>query len=89
MNNNEQTNRINYTIRHYDNMCDIDNMLNAILELGLVEWVRNFNYIGGFAKNGGENYLLICNHRFVQRAHHYGSSCAESLRACQIILLTN
>jgi hypothetical protein len=94
MDNNEQANRINqainYANHHYDNTRDnIVNMLNAILELGLVEWVRTFNYRGGFGANGGENYLIICNHRYVRIARHYGTSHAECLRACQMILLND
>lgn len=91
MDNNEQVNRINqainYANHHYDNTRDnIVNMLNAILELGLVEWVRGYNNRNGFA---GENYLRICNHPYVRYAQHYGTSCAECLRACQMILLDN
>jgi hypothetical protein len=62
--------------REYDNTLDnIVHMLNAILELGLVEWVINSMKID---YNTCKYYLAIKNHRYVRPWNNYPGGVEEA-----------
>lgn len=70
-----------------NNEClEIINMLNAVHDLNLIVWLRDFNHINGLMFGGGENYTNLMNHPFVYASGHSGASAAICARRCQNIL---
>ena len=79
----------NYVYNNYDDNNDREsmmNMLNAIHELNLIYWLRNFNHPNGLMFGGGENYNNLMNHPLVYASGHSGASGACCARRCQYIL---
>lgn len=66
---------------HTENM--INNMMTAISQLGLEEFVTNFNDDGGFMWSQDKRVTDIGNHELVDSDGHSGASFAITLRHCQ------
>lgn len=66
---------------HTENM--INNMMTAISQLGLEEFVTNFNDDGGFMWSQDKRVTDIGNHEEVLADLHSGASFAITLRNCQ------
>ena len=85
---NDTNQAVTYVLNHYRNTSDdIIRMLQVILELNLVDWVRHFNGIHGFMFGGGHNYMLICEHPLVVAMNLRNMQLAICVRECQIFLV--
>ena len=62
------------------------NMMNAVIELRLINYVINFDEDGGFMFSRNENSQKLGNHPLVIEDSHSGSSFAITLRICQAVL---
>jgi len=79
----------NYVFNNYEDNNErqiILDMLLAIIELNLCEWVQNFEGSSGFMFSGGQTFERILNHKLVYSAGHSGASAAWCARHCQHIL---
>jgi len=84
---NDTNQAVNYVLNHYRNTSDdMIRLLQVILELNLVDWVRYFNVIQGFMFGGGHNYMLICEHPRVVAMNLSNMQLATCVRECQICL---
>ena len=66
---------------HYEKM--ISNMMEAIKELNLVDFVKNFDDDSGFAFSLDERVNKIGNYPSVIRDGHSGYSFGITIRVCQ------
>ena len=66
---------------HTENM--INNMMTAISQLDLEDFVKNFNESRGFMHSQDKRVIDIGNHELVLADSHSGSSFALTLRHCQ------
>lgn len=62
------------------------NMLSALDDLNLADWLRNFDHPNGLMFAGGQNYMNLMNHNLVLATGHSGASGACCARQCQHIL---
>ena len=79
----------NYVYNTYEDNNDrqaMINMLNAVHQLNLIVWLREFNHPNGLMFGGGENYNNLMNHPLVNASGHSGASGACCARRCQYIL---
>ena len=66
---------------HTENM--INNMMTAISQLELEDFVKNFNESNGFMWSQDKRVKDIGNHELVLADEHSGASFALTLRHCQ------
>jgi hypothetical protein len=79
----------NFVFNNYEDNNDrqaMINMLNAVHELNLMVWLRDFNHPNGLMFGGGQNYNNLMNHPLVNESGHSGASAAACARRCQYIL---
>jgi hypothetical protein len=79
----------NYVFNHYHDNNErqaILNMLNALNELNLMDWLRDFNHPDGLLFGGAQSYNNLMNHNLVYASGHSGASGACCARQCQRIL---
>jgi len=71
----------NYNDNHMSEY--IIHMLNAMYELNLTKWARDFDNPYGFIIGGGDNLELILNHVQVYSDGHSDASASYCVGVCQ------